>query len=326
MNIKPPQFIACIAIVLVALAAFIGPFNANQGVKNEVVQTQPPLDELGIALASKDFESLAHLLEQNQKLLFSLQNNALRILKQEGTNADLFELNMVLDVFNQLKLLNGDLLRHPQVSSFFADSSPLTQPLRTYLLSNKGNQSKTLEKEKVLASAVMFLALNQEQAELVEHEQTKPLVWSDWYQDEEARRSPHRVLEKALLHALWIEQSMSIEYVKNPEQVFINIKGLLDMQSDVVRLLKHENEQVVLVAAYLINELVIKNAVTSLRFQLTQKRSEDVLFALLDALSVYGEQAEEFEPQLRSMQRITDNSNLRQKIQQTINRLHGRSV
>ena len=330
MAFKRTYFIGCSLVVMLLIIALVV---INTPIINSQKKTDNKIIALLSVLSENDNSKLILLLDDDYDLLTLLKENTLNHYREndltEKNDLNFFTHHAeLIGAFNQLKFFQTTHTAHSQLDSFFSDVTELTDHASEIVdvyKSSKLNDNQSivsLPEEVLVANANLFLALNQ----MSEggSTQAKKRLLSEWYSDEQQRQSSHRVLEVSLLHSLWLVQSN--HFIANREVVFLQIKDELNNEADLVRLLNNKTDSVVTVAAGLIGLLAIDNALTGLRFQLTQTKNEQVLFALLDALSVYAKQSNQFEPQLRKMQRLTQSSDLRQKIQQTIDRLHGRSV
>jgi hypothetical protein len=79
-------------------------------------------------------------------------------------------------------------------------------------------------------------------------------------------------------------------------------------------------------AARAVAILIPDNALPGIRYQLVKANNEQQSFALLDALAVYGERGRIAETQLKTMLGMSQSGELRQKIQQTLDRLRGKTL
>lgn len=152
------------------------------------------------------------------------------------------------------------------------------------------------------------------------HHESYLFSLAQWYRSEKASNSQSDFLRHALLRQAWNFSA------KNQTLNLVIEKGLLTNDSDLIRLLNNEDENVALNAVNLITSFIPENSINALRFQFLRRQNKELRLALLDAMKSYGQHREQLESQLNNMMRLTKDAEVQEKIIETINHLNGRSL
>ena len=144
-----------------------------------------------------------------------------------------------------------------------------------------------------------------------------------WYATEKSAKISSSSYREWLLHYAW--ELSSIDIGLDSSDFAEELPASLKMDTDLTRLLNHQDDVVVKNAAHLISVFAPQNAITALRFQLLRSTDNQEQFLLLDAIKSYGENRSEVELQLKKMLRLTRDTKLQEKIMETIDHLNGRS-
>ncbi len=248
-------------------------------------------------------------------------------LNIDGQNNELNSqyLSLYSEVLFQVVLLSQRDARFQSLVTSL-DDDVFEQQVQLGLKQQQAQKRLTPVEEQVLANMLIANVLLKPQA--FTQEELVAL-----YHASHAKVSLSRVFEQGTLHALWFykvsdthmnEQKNFVSVDSGVLDRFISIRKQLKTEQDVVRLLNHKDMQVVERAAQLCALLSPDNAIASIRYQLTNQQQETILFALLEALAVYGEHGRVAAPQLKQMIRLTMNDRLKTKIAETLDRLYGR--
>jgi len=321
--------VAIIAFVLIVAAlvlAYIVNIPSNFG--QILVTKQEGISEKNQAkfnavLDEANRGELTLILDNNPALMVSLseqiQGSPLNI---EFSEAVLKQFSSSAAILKKLLTLARNGYEHEQFILFEKEKLKLAN----YLLAYTSLKRKQGEGVISVHDSMTQISLAQASSLLFElqknqgsHEKLSQLA--HWYSIEKEAMLEVRVFEVALLHNAW---ELSAEIIKHQLDSF-DIESQLSRDSDLIRLLNHQNSAVAANAAVLIRYFSPENAITALRFQLARSEDRQFSFRLLDALKSYGPQRSQFEPQLKKMLRMSQDSDLQHKIMETIDHLHGRS-
>ena len=325
-----------VGLLLLVLIAFV--WLSKGGFRHWQVDTQH-LDTNG-QLSVQTMTQLKQLLvEQNVSGVIQMRDDSPRLMSfisselstsnspSDGYIAQLIELALLFELNVKSGTFTDDSL-------IIEVGAPLVDQFQNQLMNHKnalvtnsaqGEYAPGLAKQNLIANSAKFLAVHYEEEQLGRFHE----LLFDVYQTDKQRRSPHKALEKGLLEALWIsarrdngewiQQYLSISN-ENEEQLF------LEKESDLFKLLDSNQTEVVINAARVIGSINPPHAATSLRYRLTKAKNQRVKFALLEAIGHFGEEVDVLEPQLKRMQQVTNDEDLRHKIKLTLDQLRGRSA
>jgi hypothetical protein len=276
-------------------------------------------------LKSANSDDLIRVLDESPELIAFLideiQNNNLgKKWSDEGLNRFSDSVSISRGLLVSYK--NG--IEHKQFSSFDLNRDGLSNYLSAFVSLKKkqgegvvsaynlANQSAVSEANKLLIEIQQGQDLNQQIAHL-----------ADWYVVEKRTKPKLTLFEVSLLHSAWLLSAKKMKL--NAELAAFDLEKGLKKDADLIRLLSNENKYVAMNAAALIAYFAPENAITALRFQLVRSSNKQFSFLLLDAVKSYGKHRELIEPQLNKMLQVTSDSDLQEKIMETIDHLHGRS-
>jgi len=293
-------------------------------VENELSEDQRK--RLRVAINSADSAELLAILEENSKLV--------HLLFEDIESTDFNRRNrsaQYLDRFSDsVSILLGLIvasengITHSQFSILDRRKDSLSEHLLSFINLKKQQGNGFISGYDQISQNAVSLAnkllIRFQQETKIEQQITQ---LAKWYVEENGAQSKINLFEKSLLRSAWNLSAGSLGF--KPQLVNFDLAKNLKKDTDLIRLLSHSNKSVAMNAASLIAYFAPANAITALRFQLTQSSSNEQRFLILDAIKPYGQFRAQVEPHLRKMLQLTRDSNLREKILETIDHLNGRS-
>ena len=322
--------IASLVVTLAVLAFFV--FSSNwlvSGVESRLVKNgrlsvqgyQTVVD----ATKSSDESQLKLLLEQNPGLARYLNSElqGLDLQNEWGQSQAIYFSRVSSSLRHLLEGAESSLIKQT-INDFSGGPHPLATYLDAFInvQQNLGKgyiSSLSDADQQAVGEAIRLLAsLNDGrdiQQELVEI--------AAWYTTEKSARTGSATYLEWLLQYAWELSWLDLDL--DPTTLGEEVLASLKKDTDLTRLLNHQNDAVVKNTAKLISVFAPKNTITALRFQLIRSNNNQERYLLLDAIKSYGEQRSEVEIQLKKMLRLTRDTNLQEKIMETIDHLNGRS-
>lgn len=294
------------------------------------------LERLSLQLRQEGVDEFNRIIDTNPGFLQQLQQDLSGLVINYPGLDDQTHHQYLLATIDLVFSLHLMAEKPTDLQQFLQKSQDIDALLSLMMRPTEGAWSITKEERIGLAAKLMVLqAVSVEGAALNKRYKTpsgsdhlNPII--ERYFQAKHQRSPHRIAERGLLQALWL-RSISPDFLSSTD--FMDSLSLafeaIKTESDLIRLLSHENAIVALGAARTVSLLVPENALPAIRYQLVRASSQSAWeqsFALLDALAAYGEQGRIAELQLKKMMVLTQNSELRRKIKHTLDRLYGKSV
>lgn len=241
----------------------------------------------------------------------------------------------LLMFFNDVNLASFEKNNYPEFEYLLStseDNSAIKDLASLWVKHSQTASSLTKLEEQSIATAILYLTIRTDGYSPVSQE-----LLLDYYHSAKAQNSEFRIFESSLLQSLWlsefkkiIEMDDDVQSVADKKHKLIStyrqINNTLNTSGDLIRLLNHENRDVVFGSAVLIRIMAPKNALHALRYHIVRSQDEEVKLILLDALAAYGNSARVYESQLKQLMRMSKSDAVKKKIQSVLKNMNGHSV
>jgi hypothetical protein len=139
----------------------------------------------------------------------------------------------------------------------------------------------------------------------------------------DSRKTPLRFnqLSAAIIIVLWLDRT-STSFDENINYI-VELKKSVVTSGDLIRLMNHADDQVVLKTAQLIKKITPDNAIHALKYHLIHSKNESVQLAVLDAIAEYGIETRPYASQLRAFLHVSKSDQVKQKIIIVLKQING---
>jgi hypothetical protein len=196
------------------------------------------------------------------------------------------------------------------------EKKALLYELNDYLLKMSSKANLSTINDQVAANLLIFTAIDSAQSSSLNDRKLQEI-----YSKNLNHQAGYNHVAAAIIVVMWLDResstfSQDVHYV-------VELKQSVRSAGDLIRLMNHDDDQVVLKTAKLIKKIVPDNAIHALRYSLIHSKDENVKLAVLDAITEYGIEARPYVNQLKSYLRLSKSDQVKQKIQTVLKQVSG---
>ena len=314
-NKKP---IAYLILFLVSLSYFIGQsfvkeissdfFNENNYLNDEVVNLV--IKDIRKGVFPEYLKLSPDLFEY---LVDELVNADLELVSNEDQSEHLI---LTSELLLELTIASNRFKNLTAVRSNTGQNIHLYE-LNEYLL-KISNEAAGLSEvdDQIAANLLMFSAIDSPQ-----HPSFTDSKLQEIYSASLKRQVRFNQLPAAIIIVMWLDRD-SVTFNENIDYM-IELKQSVTSAGDLIRLMNHSEDQVVLKTTQLIKNIVPDNAIHALRYHLIHSNNVDIQLAVLDAIAEYGIEARSYVNQLKAFLRVSKSDQVKQKIQIVLKQVNG---
>lgn len=207
---------------------------------------------------------------------------------------------------------------YKNLSNIISDNEKkiLLYELNEYLLKMSSKADLSTTNDQIAANLLIFTAIDSAQSPSFNDTRLQEI-----YSSNLNHQAGYNRVAAAIIVVMWLDRgaptfSQDVHYV-------VELKQSVRSAGDLIRLMNHDDDQVVLKTAKLIKKIVPDNAIHALRYSLIHSKDDDVKLAVLDAITEYGIEARPYINQLKSYLRLSKSDQVKQKIQIVLKQVSG---
>ncbi|OIQ46889.1 MAG: hypothetical protein BM565_09390 [Gammaproteobacteria bacterium MedPE] len=225
-------------------------------------------------------------------------------------------LTLSSDLLLQLTIASKNYAEFSTILSSKIDRYDSHQQAANFVKLFSTGQKLSFLEDSIAANLLLFAVLDNSEIKLLSDESLSQI-----YVNAKKVKAPFGSLSSAILMSQWLNRS-TVNFNRNIKKINV-VMPLLNTSTDLVRLLNHRDQDVILGSINLIEKMTPKHAIPALRYTLLNSSDENVQIATLAAMAEYGTALRPHAKYLKGLLRRSSSQSVKKKVQTVLQTING---